>query len=264
MRFDGDSFASTGRDHELARSVATQAGDALLALRGEPHRALRTEATLREEADRLANEVILGLLRTKAPAGDGILSEELPDNEERLEKERVWVVDPLDGTREYADRTRRDWAVHVGLSIAGIASVGAVALPAAGLVLHTGDPPTVPEPGDGPPRVAVSRTRAPAIAGWVCEQIGGELVPMGSAGAKATAVIRGEVDAYVHAGGQYEWDSCAPVAVAKAAGLHASRLSGEDLRYNQVDPYLPDLVICRPELAAAVLSAVSSYPGDYN
>ena len=264
MKPEIDFVAASGGDHELARSVATQAGDALLALRTATSRELRTEAALRDEADRLANDLILGLLQTKAGDGDGILSEETPDNGERLGKERVWVVDPLDGTREYAEPSRQDWAVHVGLSIAGKATVGAVALPAAGLVLHTGDPPTIPAAGNRLPRVAVSRTRGPAIAGWVCEQIGGELVSMGSAGAKAMAVVRGEVDAYIHAGGQYEWDSCAPVAVAKAAGLHASRLNGAGLRYNQIDPYLPDLVICRPELAEAILSAVSLYPGAYN
>jgi 3'(2'), 5'-bisphosphate nucleotidase len=248
-------------DHELAKSVAARAGDALLELR-DGWDQKRTESTLRDEADRLANEVIFDLLKSRAADGDGILSEELPDSPERLQKERVWVVDPLDGTREFADPSREDWAVHVGLSIAGVASAGAVALPAMGIVLDTGDPPTMAQARNESPRVAVSRSRRPAVASWVCEQLGGELIAMGSAGVKAMAVVRGEVDAYVHAGGQYEWDSCAPVAVAKAAGLHTSRLSGDGLRYNQIDPYLPDLVICRPELAEAILSAAASYPGD--
>jgi len=254
-------LAAAREDHELAKSIAAHAGDVLLELR-DGWDQNRTESTLRDEADRLANEVIFDLLKSRAADGDGILSEELPDSPERVQKERVWVVDPLDGTREYAEANRKDWAVHVGLSIAGIASAGAVALPAMGIVLHTGDPPTMAEARNGSPRVAVSRSRRPAVASWVCERLDGELIAMGSAGVKAMAVVRGEVDAYVHAGGQYEWDSCAPVAVAKAAGLHASRLSGEGLRYNQIDPYLPDLVICRPELAEAILAAVALYPGD--
>ena len=91
----------------------------------------------------------------------------------------------------------------------------------------------------------------------VAEALGAELVAMGSAGAKAMAVVLGHADIYAHSGGQYEWDSCAPVAVAKAAGLHVSRIDGSELRYNQPDPYLPDLLICRPELAAEVLRALA-------
>lgn len=253
-------LAATAQDHELARSVASRAGEVLLELRdGRLGRC--SDQELRAEADRLANDVIFDLLKSAARAGDGILSEEHPDNSHRLGRERVWIVDPLDGTREYAEADRKDWAVHVGLSIGGMASAGAVALPATGMLFHTGDPPQIREAPRRPRRVAVSRTRGPAVAGWVCDRLGGELVAMGSAGAKTMAVLRGEVDAYIHAGGQYEWDSCAPVAVAQAAGLHASRLSGADLRYNQVDPYLPDLVICRSDLADEILTAVSEYPG---
>jgi 3'(2'), 5'-bisphosphate nucleotidase len=171
-----------------------------------------------------------------------------------LRSERVWIVDPLDGTREFSELGRQDWAVHVALWESGELVAGAVALPAQGVTLATPDVATPPQ-HSGPPRIVVSRTRPPAIALRVCERLGGTLVEMGSAGAKVAAVVQGLADVYVHAGGQYEWDSAAPVAVARAAGLHTSRLDGSPLRYNRPDPLLPDLVVCRPEHADAVLSA---------
>jgi 3'(2'), 5'-bisphosphate nucleotidase len=170
----------------------------------------------------------------------------------------VWIVDPLDGTREYGEVPRTDWAVHVALVVDGRPVAGAVALPARGLTLATRPPPPPPPAWHGPPRVVVSRSRPPAEARRMAEALGGELVPCGSAGAKAMAVVLGEAEAYPHSGGQYEWDSAAPVAVAAAAGLHVSRLDGSPLEYNRPDPYLPDLLICRPELAEAVIAAARS------
>ena len=169
---------------------------------------------------------------------------------------RVWIVDPLDGTREFGEPPRTDWAVHVALVIGGEPVAGAVALPARGLVLSTASPPRLP-PGVERPRVVVSRTRPPASAQQLVNALDAELVPMGSAGAKAMAVVLGDADIYAHSGGQYEWDSAAPVAVAASAGLHVSRLDGSPLRYNQRDAWLPDLLICRPELAQPVLAALA-------
>ena len=171
---------------------------------------------------------------------------------------RLWIVDPLDGTREFRELGRSDWAVHVALSIGGEPIVGAVALPALDMVLSTGQPPVLPPHPDGePPRVVVSRTRPPDVAYDVTEALGGVMIPMGSAGAKIASVILGDADVYVHAGGQYEWDSCAPAAVALASGLHASRLDGQPLRYGEADAWLPDLVVCRQEYAQAVLDVTT-------
>ena len=187
-----------------------------------------------------------------------MLSEEALDDPSRLDSRRVWVVDPLDGTREFSESGRSDWAVHVALVVGERAVAGAVALPALGLTLSTLRPPRLPAARSGPPRLVVSRSRPPAQADAVAAALGAQTVPLGSAGAKAMAVVRGDADIYVHAGGQYEWDSCAPVAVAAAAGCAVSRLDGSALRYNQPDPYLPDLIVCRPELRGAVLSALAS------
>ncbi len=227
---------------------------------GDPSSRPALEATeLRDAGDRRSDDLILGALAERVP-DDGVLSEETADTEARLAKARVWIVDPLDGTREYGEAGRDDWAVHVALAIGGAPVVGAVALPALGTVLSTEDPPSLPPAHGNRVRMAVSRSRPPAAATHVAEALGAELVPMGSAGAKAMAVVRGEVDIYLHAGGQYEWDSCAPVAVALAAGCHCSRLDGSPLAYNNPDPYLPDLVICRPELARATLEALKQLP----
>lgn len=195
---------------------------------------------------------------TRLRPDDGLLSEERRDTAERLEKSRVWIVDPVDGTREYGE-CRADWAVHVGLAVDGVAVAGAVALPDCdgGTVLQSHDVAPVPA-HDGPPRLLVSRSRPAVEALAVAEQLGGELVPMGSAGAKAMAVVRGRADIYLHSGGQYEWDNCAPAAVAAAHGLHCSRIDGSPLRYNNRDTYLPDLLICRPEWAEQVLGIVAA------
>ena len=212
-------------------------------------------AVLRAEGDRQAHELLVRELATARPA-DAVLSEEGADNAARLDAERVWVIDPLDGTREFSEVGRTDWAVHVALVIDERPVAGAVALPALGLTLSTADPPRLPPERAGPPRLVVSRSRPPEQAEAVAAALGADIVPLGSAGAKSMAVVRGTADVYVHAGGQYEWDSCAPAAVAKAAGCAASRIDGSRLRYNQPDVYLPDLVICRPELAGPVLAAL--------
>ncbi|WP_313737166.1 3'(2'),5'-bisphosphate nucleotidase CysQ, partial [Sphingobium yanoikuyae] len=190
-------------------------------------------------------------------AEDGLLSEEMACDGARLTRSRVWIVDPVDGTREYGE-ARADWAVHVGLAIDGVPTIGAVALPGheQGIVLRTDQPRAIP-PAPEKLRMVVSRTRPAPQAVAVAEALGAELVPMGSAGAKAMAVILGQADIYLHAGGQYEWDSCAPAAVALAHGLHASRIDGSPLIYNQEDTYMPDLLICRHEHADAVLEALA-------
>ncbi|HEY8217567.1 MAG TPA: 3'(2'),5'-bisphosphate nucleotidase CysQ [Acidimicrobiia bacterium] len=244
-------------DHDDAARYAAEAGTLLLELRGKADGDDWSRWSLGDAADVLANRRLLELLHDEHP-DDAVLSEESADDPRRTDAARVWIVDPLDGTREFTELGRTDWAVHVALWARGQGLVaGAVALPAQDRVLATGSPPVVPEPDGRPARVVVSRTRPPAAARRVADALGAELVGMGSAGAKAMAVVDGTVDAYVHAGGQYEWDSAAPTAVAAAAGLHVSRLDGSSLEYNRRDPWLPDLVVCRPELASAVLGAVA-------
>lgn len=208
-----------------------------------------------DEGDRRAHDMLVELLARERP-DDAVLSEEGHDNLARLDARRVWIIDPLDGTREFSEPGRTDWAVHVALSIDGTAVAGAVSLPARGITLTT-DPAPAPVPlWDGPPRLVVSRSRPPYQANLICQALDGELVPLGSAGAKAMAVVLGDAEIYAHAGGQYEWDNAAPAAVALAAGLHASRLDGSPLVYNQRDPWLPDLLICRAELAESALRAL--------
>ncbi|GBE64252.1 3'(2'),5'-bisphosphate nucleotidase CysQ [Mycobacterium sp. MFM001] len=237
-------------DHELAARLATQAGELLLAVREELAGA--TEGERKAAGDKRSHDFLMEALEREQPA-DAVLSEEGADNRVRLSSQRVWIVDPLDGTREFSELGRQDWAVHVALWQSGELVAGAVALPAQGITLATPDV-APPSSHPGPPRVVVSRTRPPAIALQVRDHLGGTLVEMGSAGAKVAAVIQGRADVYVHAGGQYEWDSAAPVAVARAAGLHTSRIDGSPLTYNHSDPRLPDLVVCRPEYAEAVLA----------
>ncbi|HEX9548817.1 MAG TPA: 3'(2'),5'-bisphosphate nucleotidase CysQ [Acidimicrobiales bacterium] len=207
---------------------------------------------LKAAGDRASHDFILAELRALFP-GDAILSEEGADDEARLTSERVWIVDPLDGTREFSEPPRDDWAVHIALVVDGRPVAGSVALPAMGVTFGTSPPARLPPPSGRAPRLLVSRTRPTEHAQFLAERLGGELVPMGSAGAKAMAVVRGDAEIYAHSGGQYEWDSAAPVAVAAAAGLHTSRLDGAPLRYNQANPWLPDLLICWPEFAAAVI-----------
>jgi 3'(2'), 5'-bisphosphate nucleotidase len=240
-------------DHELAARLATAAGELLLGVRDELAEA--SEGERKAAGDKRSHDFLTESLAAERP-DDVVLSEEGADDPARLSAERVWIVDPLDGTREFSELGRDDWAVHVALWQAGALVAGAVALPAQGVTLAT---PTVPPPTGtaDQPRIVVSRTRPPAIALAVRDALGGTLVEMGSAGAKVASVVQGVSDVYVHAGGQYEWDSAAPVAVARAAGLHTSRIDGSPLQYNRPDPTLPDLVVCRPEFADAVLAVTA-------
>lgn len=246
--------AETGRgltDGELAARLAEIAGRLLLEVRTS---GLFSGKALGQAGDRVANAFLMEALRRHRP-GDGILSEEEGDDLRRLAQTRVWIVDPLDGTREYGEG-RADWAVHVALAIDGAASIGAVALPALDAVLRSDRPVPVPA---APPtlRMVVSRSRPPAQVLAVAQAIGAELIGMGSAGAKAMAIIRGEADIYLHSGGQHQWDNCAPAAVALAHGLHVSRIDGSPIVYNRADTSIPDLLICRREHAERVLAEVA-------
>ena len=239
-------------DIELARHIAETAGRLLVDLQ---RCGLFEGKALGKAGDRTANAFIVEALKTNRP-DDAILSEEEKDSAERLKASRVWIVDPLDGTREYGE-CRTDWAVHVALAIDGQPTLGAVALPGFPLTLCSGQPPQVPA-NPGKLRMLVSRTRPAAEAVAVAEALDAELVPMGSAGAKAMAVVRGEADIYLHTGGQCEWDNCAPAAVALAAGLHVSRADGSPLVYNNADTYLPDLLIAPKDVAQRVLSVMKT------
>lgn len=234
-------------DLHLAVRLAGAAAEMLLELQRTAASQTLTREQLKDVGDAQAQLMLSAGLSRYRPA-DAVLSEEAADSSARLSSERVWIIDPLDGTREFAEG-RSDWAVHVALWQGGELSVGAVALPGLGMILDSS--PEVPPAAitEGRIRIAVSRSRPPSVVGSLAAALNAELVPMGSAGFKAGAVVRGEVAAYVHAGGQYEWDSAAPVAVALSKGLHASRIDGSPLTYNQRDPYLPDLLICRPDLA---------------
>ena len=238
-------------DAELAAHLAEVAGKLLIEVRESGMLSLKA---LGKAGDATANQFLVHALREQRP-DDGLLSEEEKDNAERLSQSRVWIVDPVDGTREYGE-ARTDWAVHVALAVGGVASIGAVALPGLGVVLRTDKPQVVP-PAPSKLRMVVSRTRPAREATEVAEKIGAVLVPMGSAGAKAMAIVLGQADIYLHSGGQYEWDSCAPAAVALAHGLHCSRIDGSPLVYNQADVYMPDLLICRKEHAQQVLDEVA-------
>ena len=240
-------------DARLAADIAEQAGGLLLDIR----RSGLEGGALGREGDLRSNELILSCLAASRP-GDAVLSEESADSPARLEAGRVWIVDPLDGTREYAIAGRPDWAVHVALWEAGRGlTAAAVAQPATGEVFAS-DRPRRPAPtGRDRPLIVVSDSRPPAFAGPVAAHIGATVAPMGSAGAKAMAVLRGDADAYLHAGGQWEWDSAAPVGVLLASGFHASRLDGSELVYNRPHPYLPALVMCRPDLAGRLLEALA-------
>jgi 3'(2'), 5'-bisphosphate nucleotidase len=239
-------------DVQVAARAARAAADVLLSLRAQGD---LTGRALGDAGDAAAQRAILASLGADRP-DDVVFSEEAVDDARRLQADRVWIVDPLDGTREYGERGRHDWAVHVALWERGDLTAAAVALPGLDEILLTEPAPQLPPRADGPVRVAVSRSRPPAEATTVADELDAVLVPLGSAGYKTVAVARGEVDAYVHSGGQYQWDSAAPVAIARAAGLTTCRLDGSPLVYNDPDPWLPDLIVCRPELADRILDAV--------
>ncbi len=251
-----DSFGGQPDDHRLARLLADEAGAALLQLRAQLLRDGTSRWDLELQGDNLGHKLIVERLATMRPK-DIVLSEEGADNKARLDAERVWIVDPLDGTNEYGTPPRPDWAVHVALVVNNDVNCGAVALPAMGVTLATDDPPELPEREPGPVRVIASRWHPSAAAQVVARETKGQLLGLGSAGAKAMAVVMGQADVYAHSGGQYEWDNCAPAAVAQAAGLHVSRIDGSPLRYNNPSVYLPDFLICRPELADQCLEALS-------
>ena len=245
--------ADLADDAALARAIASEAGTLLRDILSS---ATCSAAELGRRGDLQANALILDRLRAARPH-DFVLSEESHDDRLRCAARRVWIIDPLDGTRDYSDRLD-DYAVHIGLAVGGVPTLGAVCLPASGETYSSFSPPPLPPAHQGRPRIAVSRTRPPRIAIAVADAIGGDLVPMGSAGFKAMAVLIGKADIYLHSGGQFEWDNCAPAAVALAAGLHASRIDGAALTYNCADPSLPDLLICRPEWAEPVLRAIAA------
>ncbi|MBT0770553.1 3'(2'),5'-bisphosphate nucleotidase CysQ [Kineosporia sp. J2-2] len=248
-----------GDDARLARTLAHAAGLALLEVRTGSAEGKE----LKDAGDARAQEVLAKLLAEYRP-DDAVLSEEAADSAARLSAERVWIIDPLDGTREFSERPRSDWAVHVALwqrgrEYGGRLTDGAIALPARDITYGTDDPPVLPPRPDGPIRLAVSRSRPPAFVTQVAEELGAELVPMGSAGVKCSSVWTNEADAYLHAGGQFEWDSAAPVAVAQSVGLHTSRIDGSPLIYNRVSPKLPDLLVCRTEFAEKILATVARH-----
>ena len=242
-------------DHLLAAELASRAGATLLEVRDELGRANASMQELKDTGDERAHNLLMELLASSRP-DDAVLSEEGADDKARLDADRVWIIDPLDGTREFGEPPRSDWAVHVALVEQSSPTAGAVALPGLGLNLNTAEAPPTPPARTVTPRIICSRSRPGPAAEALVTALDGELIRMGSAGAKTMAVVRGEADVYAHTGGQYEWDSCAPVAVAAAAGLHVSRLDGSPLLYNQDDVYLPDLLVCHKELVQPILAAL--------
>ncbi len=257
MSFDPGPPPADADDHVLAAWLAETAGHRLLEVRAEG----LAGRELKDAGDAAAHELLMALLAEHRP-GDAVLSEEGKDDKVRLARDRVWIIDPLDGTREFSEPPRDDWAVHVALWQDGDLVAGAVAQPALGQTFTTDPPAVVPPSTAERPRIAVSRSRPPEFVHGLVAALDGEVVAMGSAGAKVISVVRDVTDAYVHAGGQYEWDSAAPVAVARAAGLFTSRVDGSPLRYNQDDVYLPDLVVCRPELSGPILAYLADNPVD--
>ncbi|MFT4087130.1 MAG: 3'(2'),5'-bisphosphate nucleotidase CysQ [Gordonia sp. (in: high G+C Gram-positive bacteria)] len=241
----------TMSDAELAALIAGGAGEILLGIR---HGELLRRRLLGDLGDAMAQAWIGQVLAAQRPH-DAVLSEEADDVGDRATAERVWIIDPLDGTSEYGMGTSH-WAVHVALTVGGRPEVAAVSLPAMGELFRSDEVPMVDGPLSG--RIAVSRYGHSYPSAAVAQRLGLQAVHIGSAGAKAMAVVRGDVDAYVHAGGQYEWDNCAPVGVALAAGLHCSRLDGSEIVYNNPQPYLPDFLICRPEIADDALDAITT------
>lgn len=259
MTYDPGVPPAGADDHEFAAWAATRAGELLTQVRDTGLEGKE----LKDAGDLASHELLMSLLAEHRP-DDAVLSEEehrgTASRLDRRTASRVWIIDPLDGTREFSEPPRDDWAVHVALWQDGDLVAGAVAQPGLGITFRTGSSVTLPPRAGTRPRLVVSRTRPPAFMDGLVAVLDAELVPMGSAGAKAMAVVRGVSDAYVHAGGQYEWDSAAPVAVARGAGLFTSRIDGSPLTYNHEDPTLPDLIICRPELAEPILGYLAANP----
>jgi 3'(2'), 5'-bisphosphate nucleotidase len=248
---------ATEHDHIEAERIATETGHLLNESRDRLFALGLSSWRIGDEGDRAAHNFIVDELRAAFPH-DTVLSEEGADPVARLTAERVWIVDPVDGTREFGERGRTDWAVHIALTESGVATAGAVALPAVGITHSTHTPSVLPPRKDGPPRLAVSRTRASGAAMVVAEALDGQFISLGSAGAKAMAVVMGYADIYAHSGGQYEWDNCAPAVVAEAAGLHVSRIDGSEMRFNERDPWSPDFLFSRPEFAKDALAALAA------
>lgn len=242
-------------DAQLAARLATQAGELLVELRDELFSSGSSPWEVQDAGDATSQRFLAAELAAHRPH-DAVLSEEGRDDPRRFGADRVWILDPLDGTREYGERGRKDWAVHVALWEGDRFGAAAVSLPAVARTYATDPAAAVPDPGRDRPRIVTSRSRAPYAAVLVAEGLDCEAYRLGSAGAKAMSVVMGEADVYVHDGGMFQWDSAAPAAVALAAGLHASRIDGSPLVYNDRDPWLPDLIVCRSELAEPVLKAL--------
>jgi 3'(2'), 5'-bisphosphate nucleotidase len=240
-------------DHALATRLAVEAGHLLMEVRRDAKRRRMEWWQVQEAGDQAAHRFLMDALHDARPR-DVVLSEEGADDRRRLSAPRVWIVDPLDGTDQFSDPDRADWAVHVALVVDEQPIAGAVSLPAIDRVWSTSPQPEVPSAAGRKPRIVTSRSRIPYAVLHLAEDLDAELVHLGSAGAKTMTILMGDTDLYVHAGGMYEWDSCAPVAVARAAGLHTSRLDGSPLRYNQPNVWLPDVLIGRTELAEQALS----------
>ena len=243
-------------DQQLASRVATEAGVMLVELRNE----LVAEGIhywdLKDEGDIAGHRYIMSALIAARP-DDVILSEEAADNRKRLGANRVWIIDPIDGTNEFAEHPRHDWAIHIALWESGELTAASVALPTLGITFDASPAAVVPPSKRDKPLLVTSRSRNPYCAVMVANALGCDVARLGSAGAKAMAIVMGEADIYVHDGGMYQWDSAAPAAVAQAAGLHASRIDGSELKYNQESLWLPDFLVCRTEFAEAALQALN-------
>ena len=249
---------TTETDQQVATRIATEVGVMLVELRNQLVREGIHYWDLKDEGDIAAHRFLMAELKHARP-DDVVLSEEGADNRARLAADRVWIIDPIDGTNEFAEPPRHDWAVHVALWERGELTAASVALPALGVTFDSDPPPRVPERTRERPVLVTSRSRNPYSAVIVANAVGCDVGRLGSAGAKAMAVVMGEADIYVHDGGMYQWDSAAPAAVALAAGLHVSRIDGSPLVYNQSSLWLPDLLVCRPELADVALAALADH-----
>jgi 3'(2'), 5'-bisphosphate nucleotidase len=249
----------TETDAELAARLAVEAGHLLVAIRDELTSNGASPWQVMDTGDLASHRFIAAALADARPH-DAVLSEEGLEDPRRFGADRVWIVDPLDGTSEFGEHGRYDWAVHIALWASDRLAAGAVSLPAMDLVFCTDPAPVVPASDRARPRLVTSRSRNPAVAVVVANALDADAVRLGSAGAKAMAVVTGQADIYVHDGGMYQWDSAAPAAVALAAGLHVSRIDGSPMVFNERDPWLPDLLICRPEFAEPALDALRRAP----